>query len=88
MLMQPKSFVEPVTFHCRGFGKRLSVHDCMASFVDAGNAFNEVSEGLRVGVGLGLRWRSPIGPVRLDLGHGLDDPQRGWQLHLGIGPER
>ena len=22
MLMQPKSFVEPVTFHCRGFGKR------------------------------------------------------------------
>ena len=60
----------------------------MASFVDAGNAFNEVSEGLRVGVGLGLRWRSPIGPVRLDLGHGLDDPQRGWQLHLGIGPER
>jgi translocation and assembly module TamA len=60
----------------------------MAGFVDAGNAFNDVSEGLRIGIGTGLRWRSPIGPVRVDVGHGLDDPKRGWQLHIGIGPER
>lgn len=40
MLMQPKSFVEPVTFHCRGYAKRMSVHDCMATFVDA-NALNQ-----------------------------------------------
>jgi hypothetical protein len=40
MLLQPKSFVEPETFHCRAMAKRLSVHDCMAMFVDA-NALNQ-----------------------------------------------
>ena len=40
MLIQPKSFVEPVTFHCRAYGKRMSIHSCMASFVDA-NALNQ-----------------------------------------------
>jgi len=40
MLMQPKSFVEPTTFHCRALAKRLSHHDCMALYVDA-NALNQ-----------------------------------------------
>ena len=35
MLLQPKSFVEPDRFYCRGMAKRLSIHDCMAKFVDA-----------------------------------------------------
>ncbi len=35
MLLQPKSFEEPTTFHCRALAKRLSVHDCMALYVDA-----------------------------------------------------
>jgi len=40
MLLQPKSFAEPITFHCRAFAKKMSVHDCMALFVDA-NALNQ-----------------------------------------------
>lgn len=40
MLLQPKSFVEPITFQCRGYAKRMSVHDCMALFVDS-NALNQ-----------------------------------------------
>ena len=40
MLMQPKSFVEPDTFTCRAFAKRMSIHECMALFVDA-NALNQ-----------------------------------------------
>jgi len=35
MLLQPKSFVEPQTFFCRAYGQRLSIHDCIARFVDA-----------------------------------------------------
>ncbi|MCB9736169.1 MAG: hypothetical protein H6745_26580 [Deltaproteobacteria bacterium] len=35
MLLQPKSFVEPQTFFCRGFALRMSIHDCMGRFVDA-----------------------------------------------------
>jgi translocation and assembly module TamA len=58
-----------------------------AVFVDAGNAFNSVSEGLRKGVGLGLRWRSPVGPVNIDVARGLDEPRDGLQLHLSLGVE-
>jgi outer membrane protein assembly complex protein YaeT len=45
-------------------------------FVDAGNVFARVDTfdfgELRVSPGLGLRYRSPIGPIRLDLGFKLD----------------
>ena len=58
----------------------------VAGFVDAGDAFNDDFDA-RVGVGLGLRWRSPVGPVRVDVGVGLDDPERTVRLHLTIGPE-
>ncbi len=58
-----------------------------AVFVDAGSAFNDRSAGVRKGVGLGLRWRSPVGPVSIDIARGLDDPRDGLQLHLTLGPE-
>ncbi|MBL7661372.1 outer membrane protein assembly factor BamA [bacterium] len=46
------------------------------AFYDIGNAFDddenlEVSE-LRQAVGGGIRWTSPIGPIRLEFGHPLD----------------
>lgn len=40
-------------------------------FVDAGNVYNEslpTFEGLRYGVGIGLRYYSSFGPLRLDIG--------------------
>lgn len=40
MTLQPKSFEEPETFFCRAYGKRMSVHDCMGTFVDA-NALHQ-----------------------------------------------
>ena len=57
-----------------------------AVFVDAGNAFNEINEGASVGAGLGLRWRSPVGMVRVDVAHGLD-AEDSFQLHINIGPD-
>lgn len=35
MYLPPKSFVEPETFFCRGFGKRMPILTCMKNFVDA-----------------------------------------------------
>lgn len=62
-----------------------------AVFVDAGDAFDEFDSDafdMQVGVGVGVRWRSPVGPVRLDLAHGLGDEARNSiRLHLTIGPD-
>ncbi|HXZ50760.1 MAG TPA: BamA/TamA family outer membrane protein [Burkholderiales bacterium] len=42
-----------------------------AAFVDAGDAFDDFStRAFKVGYGLGARWRSPIGPFRIDLAYG------------------
>lgn len=58
-----------------------------AAFTDYGDAFDDRPD-FRHGFGLGLRWRSPIGPIRVDVGRGLDNPGNGkWRLHLGLGPD-
>lgn len=58
----------------------------VASFVDAGDAFND-SMSLKIGAGIGLRWASPIGPIRLDLAHGFDDPGDAFRIHFTLGPD-
>ena len=57
-----------------------------AVFVDTGTAFND-SPAWRTGVGIGVRWRSPVGPVRVDIGHGLDDPESSFTVHFNIGAD-
>ncbi|MBM7132194.1 autotransporter assembly complex protein TamA [Dyella mobilis] len=60
----------------------------IATFVDAGNAFNGTNVHPKVGTGLGVRWRSPVGLIRVDLGTPINDAQRhGVELHLVIGPD-
>ena len=60
-----------------------------AVFVDAGDAFDEADDfELQPGAGVGLRWRSPVGPVRLDVAHGFGDQAgQSVRLHLNIGPD-
>ncbi|RZA30971.1 MAG: outer membrane protein assembly factor, partial [Lysobacteraceae bacterium] len=57
-----------------------------AVFVDTGSAFDDTPD-LKTGIGVGLRWRSPVGPVRVDIAHGLDDPDSSFQLYLNIGAD-
>ncbi|MBV6412695.1 MAG: Translocation and assembly module subunit TamA [Xanthomonadales bacterium] len=59
----------------------------VAGFVDAGNAFNAGDFELAAGVGVGLRWRSPVGLVRVDLAQPVAGDGDGLRLHLTIGPE-
>ena len=58
-----------------------------ALFFDAGNAANEPWPDLKRSVGIGFRWRSPVGMVRIDVAHPLDDPDTNYRLHLSIGPD-
>ncbi|MEM7828187.1 MAG: outer membrane protein assembly factor BamA, partial [Candidatus Aenigmatarchaeota archaeon] len=45
-------------------------------FLDAGNAFSEGEDlslsDLRVGAGWGIRWLSPLGPIRIELGYPIN----------------
>jgi translocation and assembly module TamA len=57
----------------------------LAAFIDTGNAYVDPKAELNTGVGVGLRWRSPVGVVRVDVAHPLDGPDDPIRLHLGLG---
>ena len=58
-----------------------------AVFIDAGDAFTSTDFRARAGIGAGVRWRSPVGLVRLDIAHGIDDADSAIQFHINIGPD-
>jgi translocation and assembly module TamA len=59
----------------------------LASFVDRGNSFDSLDQPeLKRSVGLGVRWISPVGPIRVDLARALNDGG-GLRLHFSMGPE-
>ena len=75
------------TPHVKGVG--------FVAFVDAGNVFlraGDINAGeLRSTAGLGLRYRSPLGPLRFDIGFKLDrrdftgGAERRAVYHLSLG---
>jgi len=55
-----------------------------ATFVDAGNATNEWDDfQWALGYGVGVRWRSPVGPLRIDLAYG--QKVSAVRLHFSVG---
>jgi translocation and assembly module TamA len=75
------------------YGYQITPRWRPAVFVDAGNALeelNDLNESRKIGVGTGLRWSSPIGPVRLDLAFPVDDDDEGidnWRIHFSMGSD-
>jgi outer membrane protein insertion porin family len=76
-------------------GKLLGREFGVVGFMDAGNVFAKAGDidftKLRGAYGFGLRYNSPLGPVRLDFGFKMDRQlvagkrERGWEYHLNIG---
>ncbi len=59
----------------------------LAAFIDAGDAFDQTDFEFKTGVGVGLRWYSPVGPIRVDFAHPLDNPDESFRLHISLGPD-
>ena len=72
------------------FRQRLPKNFGLAAFADAGQVSSNSMPGhgrLRVGCGGGVRYFTPIGPVRVDVAVPINRPNRGdkWELYLGLG---
>jgi translocation and assembly module TamA len=53
-------------------------------FIDAGAVADKPAElRAKVGVGIGARWKSPVGPLQIDLAYGVDVQRL--RLHLNVG---
>jgi translocation and assembly module TamA len=53
----------------------------LAGFVDSGNAVDRIADfKWLTGYGVGVRWRTAIGPINLDIAHGDK-----WRLHFSVG---
>jgi translocation and assembly module TamA len=57
----------------------------LAAFVDTGNAMNKLSARLATGVGIGLRWGTPLGPLRFDVAQGLNNKKFNPRVHVTFG---
>ncbi|MFQ5470070.1 MAG: autotransporter assembly complex family protein [Gammaproteobacteria bacterium] len=58
-----------------------------ALFYDIGNAITNYRDPLKEGAGIGLRWQSPVGAIRLDYAWALSEPGTPREFHLILGPE-
>jgi translocation and assembly module TamA len=68
----------------RYFGKKWGV----ACFVDGGDAFKSEDFDWNVGVGLGARWKSPVGVVRVDVAYPVvTELDQAVRVHISIGPD-
>lgn len=57
-----------------------------AVFADVGNAYDaNFTTDTKVGAGFGIRWASPVGPVRVDLAAGVSENDPPIRLHFFIG---
>jgi translocation and assembly module TamA len=59
-----------------------------AVFSDVGNAYDkDFNTPTAYSVGLGLRWASPIGPIRVDVASGISDDDHPIRIHFFIGSQ-
>ena len=60
-----------------------------AMFVDGGEAVSDIRRSdFKTGAGVGVRWQSPVGPIKLDFAVPVGDKEEhGLQFYIGLGPE-
>jgi translocation and assembly module TamA len=61
----------------------------VAAFIDSGNAYDDFADfSAATGVGAGIRWFSPLGPIRFDIAFPLEEnaPDE-YRIHITLGPD-
>ncbi len=60
-----------------------------ATFIDSGEAVSDIRRSdFKTGAGVGVRWESPVGPIKLDFAVPVGDKdEHGLQFYIGLGPE-
>ncbi|MGI9276838.1 MAG: autotransporter assembly complex protein TamA [Endozoicomonas sp.] len=70
---------------------QFAKHWRTATFIDAGTATNEYftkeQNDWKTGVGVGLRWITPLGPLKVDLAFAVSEKNTPWRIHFSIGPD-
>lgn len=69
--------------------QRVAEKWSVAAFADAGNAFDDFDDiNLKFAVGTGVRWYSPLGPIRFDIAIPLAaDAPDSFRIHVTLGPD-
>ena len=69
--------------------QKISDNWSLAAFIDSGNAYDQLSEfNPATGVGAGIRWFSPLGPIRFDVAIPLEnDAPDDYRIHITLGPD-
>lgn len=63
-------------------------HWAIATFFDAGNVtLSSFSTTFDRSAGIGIRWYSPIGPVRIDFAQPIHAHGKGIKVHISLGPD-
>lgn len=93
--VRPESFGKAYAAFTVEAGARLSQQFYVNIFSDAGNVYARARQfnptRLFRSIGAGVALISPLGPIGIDLGYGLDrtdssgKPKPGWQLHFRLG---
>ncbi|HEU4617408.1 MAG TPA: autotransporter assembly complex family protein [Gammaproteobacteria bacterium] len=69
------------------YERRIKPQWSIATFVDSGNAYRRFEFDPKTSAGIGARWISPLGPIRVDVGFPLERGDRGARLHITLGPD-
>lgn len=69
------------------FERRFAGKWGAAVFYDLGNAIDRFDDKLEQGAGIGIRWQSPVGPIRLDVASAIRREGYPIRLHINVGPD-
>ena len=69
--------------------QQIATNWSAAAFIDSGNAYDSLDEfDPATSVGAGIRWFSPLGPIRFDVAAPLDkDAPDNYRVHITLGPD-